>query len=117
MRAAADGFLHKSRAGAPPHWNGRGIPIFHPSTLVQHYLRPEEMAPVYSQALQHARQQQGREGAAATTHGIAEANGSTAGLGGGSGGQGGGGGLSVGAEGDPAAQLYYQLVAMGLLRR
>ncbi len=27
----------------------RAIPLFHPSTIVQHYLRPEEMRPFYQQ--------------------------------------------------------------------
>ena len=28
----------------------RAIPIFHPDTIVQHYLRPEEMKPFYVEA-------------------------------------------------------------------
>ncbi|GBF93985.1 hypothetical protein Rsub_06234 [Raphidocelis subcapitata] len=100
----------------------RGIPIFHPSTLVQHYLRPEEMGPFYSQALQHARHQREGGGDAAAAAGPAEAGGPAAGRSGGGGGGGGGGdggvdgGTDAGGE-DPAAQLYSQLVAMGLLRR
>ncbi|GLC45049.1 hypothetical protein PLESTF_001555600 [Pleodorina starrii] len=71
----------------------RPIPIFRPDTLVQHYLRPEEMRPYYTQALEAA-------------------------AGGGGGGGADAGGSSQGAYGSSApAQLYDQLVSLGLLRR
>ncbi len=78
--------------------------MFHPATLVQHYLRPEEMRPFYQQALAHAR---GGAGAAD----------SSGGGGGGASGSGAASGSGGGGAGDPAADLYAQLVSMGLLRR
>ncbi|GLI58874.1 hypothetical protein VaNZ11_000643 [Volvox africanus] len=66
----------------------RPIPIFRPDTLVQHYLRPEEMRPFYQQALEAA-----ASGSVASTS------------------------YQQGPEDSVPAQLYAQLVAMGLLRR
>ena len=99
----------------------RGIPIFHPDTLVQHYLRPEEMKPFYAQALEDgaARQQlqiqgtpqgtpRNHAGGASTSEAVAAGDSGALG-------QPGCGG--AGGAADPAAALYAQVVAMGLLRR
>ncbi|EFJ51082.1 hypothetical protein VOLCADRAFT_116659 [Volvox carteri f. nagariensis] len=67
----------------------RPIPIFRPDTLVQHYLRPEEMQPFFQQALEAA-----SAAAAATTCDQ----------------------QSQHQHGAPA-QLYDSLVSLGLLRR
>lgn len=83
--------------------------MFHPATLVQHYLRPEEMRPFYQQALEHARRAAaaapGGSGGGAAAPAPAGASGSGGAAGGG------------GSGGDPAGALYAQLVSMGLLRR
>ncbi len=70
----------------------RPIPIFHSSTIVQHYLKAEEMKPFYKQALESA--------AAATAGGSTELD-----------------ALKQGTGQTPPEQLYSTLVQMGLLRR
>ncbi|KAI8464209.1 MAG: galactosyltransferase-domain-containing protein [Monoraphidium minutum] len=121
----------------------RGIPVFHPATLVQHYLRPEEMKPFYDQALEHARQQQqqqqqqqqeqqqaGASPSAGPTVSAPTAAVADGGCGdGGSGDEPGAGAAAApqagasggctdgGGGGGAAAELYAQLVALGLLRR
>jgi hypothetical protein len=72
----------------------RALPLFDGHTIVQHYLRPEEMAGFHAQVLESA-----------------------LGRGDGGGGDGSGGKGSGGDNGGAAAQLYEQLVGMGLLRR
>jgi galactosylxylosylprotein 3-beta-galactosyltransferase len=50
----SDGYLVLSEPIVPVHDDRvrpyRAIPIFHPNTIVQHYLKPEEMKPFYVQA-------------------------------------------------------------------
>lgn len=70
----------------------RGIPVFKPTTIVQHYLAPEELAPFHAQVLEHMSSQRKGEDAPAASD--AAPSGSTS-----------------------ADELYSQLVQMGLLRR
>lgn len=70
----------------------RALPVYHPDTIVQHYLTPEEMAPFHEQALASAGHGRGAGGASSSSNTVGDAAG-------------------------PAEHLYAQLVAMGLLRR
>lgn len=90
----------------------RAIPIFHPDTIVQHYLRPEEMKPFYVEARQAAASAtigaQALEGGAGTlsspqfpSHGTGSAPSAA----------------DASDSGSAPAQLYATLVEMGLLRR
>mmetsp|Transcript_26122 Transcript_26122/g.66490 ORF Transcript_26122/g.66490 Transcript_26122/m.66490 type:complete len:322 (+) Transcript_26122:142-1107(+) len=89
----------------------RLLPTFRPDTLVQHYLRPEEMRPFYAQALEAAAAGGPRQGAGdgmnSTCSSVPGGAASTS--------QPGGSGSEGGR--DAAAQLYDTLVGMGLLRR
>jgi len=72
----------------------RALPLYAAGTVVQHYLRPEEMAPYHAQVMR-----------------------GLAGTGGGGDGWRGGDGREEDERGSAAARLYEQLVGMGLLRR
>lgn len=89
----------------------RGIPIFQPSTVVQHYLTPEEMVPFHKQVLE-ALQQQQHGGSTAAAPAEAEPAATAAPRSGSQQQQPtSGSGLSAPDE------LYAQLVQLGLLRR
>jgi len=121
----ADGYLVLAEPVVPVHDERvrpyRPLPIYRPGTLVQHYLRPEEMKPYYENALQEAaaaaagssvRLNSEAQAAAETGAEVAGRSGA---------GEGGAAGTSQGPGPAPGAsppeQLYDMLVQMGLLRR
>lgn len=121
---SSDGYLVLNQPVVPVHDERvrpyRPIPMFRADTVVQHYMRAEEMKPYYNQALQAAEQQQ-QQLQDAGSPGECEA------LAGGSAAKNGPTGCAptsaqpcasgLQSPSGAAEQLYSTLVQLGLLRR